>query len=166
MTGRAALASVAPLAGLGRGLLFALLWWALAEGRPDSWDLGLVAVAAALGASLVLLPPRGRRFSVAGLLSFLGFFLGHSVLGGIQVAAMALRPRLDLQPALVELPLALPPGAPQVLLTAALGMMPGTLGVELGEGRLRFHVLDSQLPAETAVRSLEARIRALFGERP
>lgn len=148
---------------LQRSLLFALLWWVLVEGRPDSWGLGLLAICAALWASLRQLPPGSRRLSLTGLLGYLAFFVSNSVRGGAQVAWMALRGRQALQPAILEWEMALPPGAPSVLLLNTLGLMPGTLGVELTDDRLRIHVVDERLPILAEVAVLEAHIARMFG---
>lgn len=142
---------------------FACLWWVLAEGRPDAWGLALAAVAAAVALSCVTLPPGERTISAAGLLGFIAFFLWHSVKGGVQVAAIALRPRLDLSPTTLEVTLWLPAGAPRVLMTAAIGLMPGTVGLQLEDDRLRLHVLDRRLPAAAEAQALQARIARLFG---
>ncbi len=149
------------MTALRRALVFALIWFALSEGRVDGLILGAVAVAAATWASLRLLPPTGLR--LAGLPGFLGFFLLNSLRGGAQVAAMALRGRAALRPGIVELDFALPPGLPGALLTGTLGLMPGTLGVSLDGARLRLHVLDTRLPVAAEARALEARIARLFG---
>lgn len=148
---------------LQRGLLFALLWWVSVEGRQDAWAMGLFAAVAASAASLALLPPGKYRISPGGALGFLGFFVWQSARGGMQVAAMALRPRLDLRPAVLDLSLALPPGLPRVLMAAVLGLMPGTVGVSLTGERLRVHVLDERLPAAAGMRRLEAHIARMFG---
>ena len=145
-----------------RGAGFAFLWWVLAEGRPDAWGLGLVAAVAGCVLSFRLLPPRREGISLAGLLAFAAFFLWHSARGGLQVATLALRPRPDLAPALLELPLSLAPGAPRVLMTAAIGLMPGTLGVCLEGDRLRLHVLDERLPAAAEAQALEKCIARVF----
>jgi multicomponent Na+:H+ antiporter subunit E len=145
---------------------FALLWWVLAEGRLDGWLLGGVGVAAATWASLRLAPPGARGVRAAPLLRFLGFFIWNSLRGGVQVACMALRPRPDLTPALLELELALPPGAARVLMLNTLGLMPGTLGVGLDAARLRLHVLDARLPVAAEARALEAHIARLFAAAP
>lgn len=150
-------------AALQRGLLFAVLWWISVEGRQDAWAMGLLAVIATTAVSLALLPPGKYRISAIGFLRFFGFFLWQSAKGGMQVAAMALHPRLDLQPVLLELSLALPPGLPRVLMAAVLGLMPGTVGVSLTEERLRVHVLDERLPVAAGMRRLEAHIARLFG---
>lgn len=152
-------------AALRRAPLFALLWWVLAEGRLEAWGLGAIAVAVATWASLHLLPPSRRRLALGGFLGFAGFFLRNSLRGGAQVAWMALRPRPGLRPALLELDLALPPGAPRVLMLNTLGLMPGTLGVRLDGDRLKLHVLDERLPVAAEARVLEAHIARLFGEK-
>lgn len=148
---------------LRRALLFAFLWWVLAEGRWAAWGLGAVAVAVATWASLYLLPPSRRSFTIGGFLGFAAFFLWNSLRGGTQVAWMALRLRPGLRPALLELELALPAGAPRVLMLNTLGLMPGTLGVRLDGDRLKLHVLDERLPVAAQARSLEAHIARLFG---
>lgn len=146
-----------------RAGLFALLWWILAEGRLDTWWLGAVGVAAATWVSLRLAPPGARGVRALPLLRFLGFFVWNSLRGGAQVALMALRPRPDLAPELLVLELALPPGTPRVLMLNTLGLMPGTLGVDLDAARLRLHVLDARLPVAAEARALEAHIARLFG---
>lgn len=151
---------------LTRGLLFALLWWVLAEGRAGSWGLGAVAVVAATAASLRLLPPGAQGVSGPALLRFLGFFLWSSLRSGTQVAALALRPRLDLRPIMLERHLALPPGVPRLLMLNTLTLLPGTIGVSLDEARLRIHVLDARLPVAAELRALEAHIARLFGAAP
>jgi multicomponent Na+:H+ antiporter subunit E len=148
---------------IGRGISFALLWWILAEGRHDGWLLGAPAVIVATWTSLRLLPPGEHPIRIAGLLGFLRFFLWHSILGGIQVAALALRGRAALQPGLIEVAVMLPPGRPSVLLVNVLGLMPGTVCVEMRNAALRLHVLDERLPVVTELRALESAIARLFG---
>lgn len=149
------------MTALRRALVFALVWLTLSEGRADGLILGAVAVAAATWASLRLLPPTGLR--LAGLPGFLGFFLVNSLRGGTQVAVMALRGPAALRPGVIEVEPALPPGLPRAMLTGALGLMPGTLGLALDGARLRLHVLDTRLPVAAEARALEARIARLFG---
>jgi multicomponent Na+:H+ antiporter subunit E len=148
---------------LARALLFALVWWVLAEGRADSWGVGLIFVALAVAASLRLRPPGRYRLSPVGLLAYAGFFLVQSVRSGLQVAAMALRPRLAIAPALFEIPLRLPPGPAVALLTGTLSLLPGTLSVRLDGATLGLHALDGRLPIEKEVRVAEAYIARLFG---
>ena len=145
-----------------RGLLFVALWWILAEGRNDGWLLGGIAIVAATWTSLKLLPPARQSMRLAGLMAFLRFFVWHSLRGGIQVAGMALRGRAALQPAIIELQVSLPSGSARILLVNALGLMPGTLGVDLDGANLRLHVLDDCQPIVAETRALEALITDLF----
>lgn len=147
---------------LRRGILLALLWWVLAEGRTDAWGVGAASVLLALLASLHLAPPGSIRLSLTGLLGFAGFFLMQSLRGGAQVALRALRPRMDLAPAMVELAVTLPAGLPRVLLVNTLNLLPGTVGVGLEGDRLRLHVLDARLPIAEEVRAVEARIARML----
>ncbi len=149
-----------------RGLPFAVLWWILAEGRLDGWLLGGIAVAAASWVSIKLLPPGNQSIRLAGLIGFLRFFLWNSLYGGMQVAAMALRGRTALQPGIVELPVTLTSSGARILLVNTLSMMPGTLGVDLDETSLRFHVLDERQPNVADARALEAAIAGMFASAP
>lgn len=147
---------------LRRTLLFAALWWVVAEGRADSWQVGWPAVVLALIASLALSRPAPLRLSPAGLAAFVAFFLVQSVLAGIQVARIAVRARLDLRPAILEIPTGLPDPRARVLLAATLSLLPGTLSVALAGDSLRLHVLDSRLGAEAEVGKVKARIVRLL----
>lgn len=140
-----------------------LLWWIVSENLPGSSGLGLVAILAALAASLYLLPPGTSKIRVGPLLGFFLYFVWNSLLAGLQVTRLALRGPEALNPAMLDLELALPAGPPVLLLVNAIGLMPGTLGVALTGKRLRLHTLDARLPVEAEIRALEDRIRPIFG---
>ncbi|MFZ5576107.1 MAG: Na+/H+ antiporter subunit E [Pseudomonadota bacterium] len=148
---------------LWRGVLFALLWWALTDGRPGSWGVGGVSVALATAASLALLPPVGTCVSRIGLVRFLVFFFVQSLRGGVQVAAFALRPRPGLRPGFHDIALRLPAGLGRILLANTLSLLPGTLSVELDGDRLCLHVLDETAPTEREVRVVEDRLAHMLG---
>ena len=146
-----------------RAAMFAVLWWILAEGNFVAWGVGLVSIILALAASLILLPPSSSRLSLTGLAGFLNFFLVQSLKGGVQVAVMALRPRLDLRPGMLKIPLYLPEGVGRVILVNTLNLLPGTLSVSLTTDSLRLHMLDERRPTEVQVRDVEARIARMLG---
>jgi multicomponent Na+:H+ antiporter subunit E len=148
---------------LWRSALFAVLWWALTDGRTDSWGVGSVSILAAVSLSLRLLPPVPTTVSRIGLLRFLLFFFLQSLRGGVQVAGFALRPRLSLRPGIHEIVLRLPEGIGRVLLANTLSLLPGTLSVGLEGNRLFLHVLDEQVPAEAEVRNAENRVAQMLG---
>ncbi|PKO93222.1 MAG: hypothetical protein CVU16_05605 [Betaproteobacteria bacterium HGW-Betaproteobacteria-10] len=149
-----------------RGLMALLLWWILTEGRAEAWGLGLLAVTLALWLSLKLLPPKKPGIRLIRLPGFVGFFIWNSILGGLQVAFIALRGRQALQPGVLDLIVGLPAGAPRLLLVNMLGLMPGSLGMQLDDDRLRLHGLDARRPLLAEVQALEQRIAHLFGIAP
>jgi len=155
----------APAALLLRLAVFAGLWWMLAEGEWRTWGLGVVVIAAAFTASLLLWPARAPRISLVGLALFVPFFLWQSLRGGVIVAKLALTPRLRLRPQLTELTLRLPPGPARVLLADALSLMPGTVSVGLVDDILTVHLLDRDLVSLADLQHAESRVASLFGLR-
>lgn len=144
-----------------RAALLCLLWWALTGGRSDAWGVGSIAIVMALVLSLKLMPP-SAGISLAGLAGFTIFFLLQSVKGGMQVARIALRPRLSVNPALIDISVRLPEGRAQVMLTGTLSLLPGTLARAIDGGRMQLHVLDKGMPAEQEVRTAEKWIARLL----
>ncbi len=128
-----------------------------------SWGVGLVTVIIALAVSLRLGPPAVRKFSLTRLPSFFLYFLVQSVRGGILVARMALRPRLDLQPAMMEFELRLADEPARIFLASVLNLLPGTLSAGLDGKNLHLHVLDRRMPIEREMRQAEGWVAWLFG---
>ena len=144
-----------------RVVIFALLWWILTEGAPNSWLIGAPVVLLAVLASEVLLP--GISWSLPGAIRFVPFFLWHSLHGGVDVARRALHPRLPISPELFDYRWRLPPGLPRVFMANTVSLLPGTLSAELDEEYLRVHVLDQTGTFVTGLAVVEARVARLFG---
>lgn len=144
-----------------RTAVLAGLWWVLTDGAGVS-VVGAVTVSAAAAASLLLYPPSATGISLAGLAGFAAFFLLRSLRAGTQVAAMALRPRLALAPAILTIPVRLQGDAELALLSATLNLLPGTLVAGSTPNHLLVHVLDARRPVEADVRAAELRIARLF----
>ena len=147
---------------LWRCLAFLGVWWVLCEGRPTNWGFGLAVAAVAAGSSLPL--NIGRRVRPAGLLRFAPFFLWRSFVAAVQVARLALSPRLRLRPALLSYRLRLRKPEAQVFLANTISLLPGTLTADLWEGQLRLHVLDSGPHIRDEVAAVEERVAVLFEE--
>ena len=141
----------------------ALVWGAVTEGASASWGAGALAVVGATGMSLMLAPPRGGKpLALWPMLCFAAYFIAHTTRAGVQVALLALHPRLPLAPACLEIPLRLPPGGARNLLLYVCTLMPGSLCVSVGATSMRVHVLDRRLAHGAAVRALETRIAAIW----
>lgn len=147
---------------LRRAAAFAALWWILTDGTVGSWPIGMAGVVLATALSLRMLPPAGMRFTITGVPRFLAFFVWHAMKSGVQVALMALRPRLDLHPAILEFDLHLPDDSARLFLASTLSLLPGTLSCGLDGSRLFLHVLDGRGANDAAVLAAEARVADLF----
>lgn len=147
-----------------RILLFSLLWWSMAEGDLRVWWLGAIAVVASVWASRRLLPPFDGQVRLPALLRLLAFFIGHSVMAGVQVSLMALRGRRSLQPALVTIDTRLKAGLPRLMLANLISLMPGSVCVGMDGEQMTLHVLDQRLPVNATVAAIESRIAAALGD--
>lgn len=145
-----------------RLILFTAIWWMLTGGGENAWGVGIVVILAALATSLRLLPAGPRRISLRGLLTFAVFFIARSVMAGTQVALIAIRPRLDLRPVIVEMHTRLKDESERVFLASTLSLLPGTLSAGLDGAILRLHILDERMPAEEEFRAVEARVARVF----
>ncbi|MCF7977388.1 MAG: Na+/H+ antiporter subunit E [Chromatiaceae bacterium] len=150
-----------------RLFVFALLWWLLTSGQQSAALFGVPFVAAAaLLSALARFRPRADAATLSpvaplSLLRLIGFFLWHSLLGGVDVALRAFRHPLPLQPDLIDYPLRLPPGPATVLMSGLVSLMPGTLSV-ICEDHLRVHVLDRHGHWHQDLERLERRIGAVY----
>lgn len=141
------------------------LWWILTEG-DGGWGFAIVVIPLIAWLSLFGAPPQARPIRLARVPAFVIFFLHQSLRAGIDVAVRTLRPSLPLQPALLRIPLMLPPGAPTWWLMLIVSLLPGTLSVRLEANMLELHCLDDRLDVEDDLRQTEARIADLFGCSP
>lgn len=146
-----------PGAAIWRAAWFLGVWLVVDGARVADLPAAAVAVALATWASLRLLPPRGSRFSIPGLVGLVRVFLYESVVAGVDVARRALDPRLPMRPGLLTYPIGFPPGSARNVFTTLTSLLPGTVPAG-DEGReLVYHCLDvdqpvlSQLAAEEVV---------------
>jgi multicomponent Na+:H+ antiporter subunit E len=144
-----------------RAVLFSIMWWALTDGAAGSWWIGVPAVACAVIISMALLQPAGIVWRE--VIGFVPFFLWHSLKGGADVTRRVFHPRLPIAPELIEYPLRLPPGLPQVALINITSLLPGTLSAEIEGQVLKVHVLDSRGDFLTELKALEQRVERMWG---
>lgn len=146
-----------------RTLLAALAWWIVSEGQPSALPVGLLAITAVVGLSLVLAPRPRQAVRLWGLVLFLGYFLSRSLLAGLDVARRILQPALPIDPILERVPLSLQPGPPRWLLANTLSLLPGTLTVALEDDMLVLHCLNHSSDRLAEIRAVERRVARVFG---
>lgn len=148
-----------------RLLLFAVLWWVLTEGASPMSAWGIAGIAAAVGLSLHVFPAGHWNWRLVPLIRFVPYFLWQSLLGGLDVAYRALRPKAVVQPEVVSHGFSLQQEPARVFFLWVVSLLPGTAAMNLQEDKARVHVLDTNLAAPEKLEELEKRIAALFGER-
>ena len=144
-----------------RGGFFAFLWLIITAGATNSWIVGGPVVILAVVVSRALLPVKlciWHEFFI-----FVPFFLYRSLLGGADVAWRAFHPVMPIVPELVEYPIRLPSGLPQVFMANTISLLPGTLSATLDQGVVRVHVLDSRSDFLAELNAVEQRVARLFG---
>lgn len=151
---------------------FILLWWLLTAGDVVSWLVGLPTVLLAwlayrhlrlrtvtASAPLVL-----TTLSWQGILRFIPFFLLESIRGGVDVAWRVWLLRIPVQPDFLVYSVHLPAGTARAVFLYTIGLLPGTLSVEMDDnGQLHIHALMADAAAQAGVVRLEQRIAAVFG---
>jgi len=145
-----------------RVALLAALWWMLSSGHLASWIVGAPTVVVAALVSRRLSPPWRTRLSPIATLQFAVFFLTRSVVGGIDVAARAVHPRLPLRPGFVTFELRLPPGNARIWMTNVISLLPGTLSAQQSGSTLTVHTIDLSAPVAENLRAIEDHIAAMF----
>lgn len=148
--------------GLGWALLYAAIWALFAEG--GGWAIGVPSVLLAVGLSLWL-GLRAWSLTLLRLPGFVWFVLKHMGLGAWDVALRALHPGRSLQPAWIDYRLRCDSPRIRLLLSAMVGLLPGTLASRIEGDCMRMHVLDERQPWEATLIELEARLTRLLPAR-
>ena len=143
-----------------RTLIFLVIWWVITEGNQASWWIGLPAVFLAVIISIILIP--ATIINWYELFKFIPYFIIRSFCGGIDVARRALHPKLPIVPALIDYPLRLPIGLPQVFFINTVSLLPGTLIADLQGDTLKVHVLDETSGFIDEIRSVELSVAKIF----
>lgn len=133
--------------------LFAVFWLLLAG--PGGWLAGLavaaMTAAIALWVNLPLPQLHWRR-----LPGFLGFFAVQLLRGGWDVARRALHPRLPLAPAWVSYRFNSRNPRVHLMLSAIVGLLPGTLASHWDNEQMAVHALDQRTDWRSTIARLES----------
>jgi len=136
--------------------------WALLSGNAG-WYLGLPSVALATFVAVQLqLLPWTMRLQHLPLFTF--FFLLASLLGALDVARRTLRLKAQIDPGWTRYDLHCQDPRHRLLLSAIIGLLPGTLCSRIEGDQLHIHLLDQSAEWQATARKLEQHLQKLFIE--
>ncbi|MBD3896269.1 Na+/H+ antiporter subunit E [Halomonas sp. ML-15] len=138
----------------------ALLWWVLTEGSAWAWGVPVILITA------LAMPLSGlSRLHLPACLALCPVALWLALRGGVQVALLACRPRLDLHSAVIDHRWScLPEGPGRLFMASLINLIPGTLTVRLAADRLVVHVLHLTPATTRDLAVLERRIARLHAD--
>lgn len=144
-------------------VVFAVVWWILAQDHGDAPAAGFVAVAAAVLLHTALGDRRRGLGSFRGSLRFLPFFLVQSVRGGWNVARTALAPGMPLAPTFVRYRTRIADEHARVFFLNTISLLPGTFSARLTGHEITVHLLTQDTAAVRGLEVLEERVAGAFG---
>jgi multicomponent Na+:H+ antiporter subunit E len=144
-------------------LAFSLVWFVLTGFDQASWLIGIPTVLLAVLASLFLSPGLSAPINPIAVLLFIPYFIGLSIMSGIDVLRRTFAPTPRIDPGIVTYQTGLT-GSPRILLTNIISLLPGTLSADLREDEIHVHVLDADIPVHANIRNLENRISRIFSQ--
>jgi multicomponent Na+:H+ antiporter subunit E len=149
-------------------ILLALAWVAL----TGQFTAGNLAIGFILGYLVLMLtrwdkdrPVYFRKFWL--VIRFAAFFLYELLLANLRMAYMVLKPRYDMRPGVVAVPLDLTTDLQITLLANLLTLTPGTLALDVADDRSELfvhtaHVEDVEAFRAEVKNGFERRIKELF----
>jgi multicomponent Na+:H+ antiporter subunit E len=152
-------------ASLRASIIFCL-WVIVAGLKPADLIAGAIATIVVTWISLRLLPADTLHFRPVKLARYAAHFIYQSIAAGIDVARLALDPRMPLRPGFVIYRPRLLPGASLDTFCTVSSLLPGTLpsGAD-ASGGLAIHCLDVTQPVARQLAEEEALFTETLGER-
>lgn len=146
-----------------RWAVYMLFWVVLAGTGTRDLIAGAAAACCASWVSLKLLAPGELSLRPVKALGLFLRFLWQSVVAGVSVALIALKPSLPLRPGIIRYGTALPEGTRRQAFTTYASLLPGTLPLGGdGEGGIAVHCLDKSQPVAEQLAVEEAKLSAVF----
>tara|TARA_Y100001973_G_scaffold13350_1_gene18709 strand:+ start:5083 stop:5571 length:489 start_codon:yes stop_codon:yes gene_type:complete len=149
--------------------LFLLAFWLLLQNKIS---VGATLLGLILAVIIPLYTLRARDYRTTlhhPLLGVQYFFilLGDIIVSNFNIAAIILRPRKNIKPALIEYPLEISGSVPITILASTIILTPGTISAELGrDGRsILIHALnveDPQATVQQIKQRYERRLKEIF----
>ncbi|MGK0187569.1 MAG: multicomponent K+:H+ antiporter subunit G [Verrucomicrobiales bacterium] len=146
---------------IGQGGVLVSIWLLLSGGDLGALMIGVPAVAVAI--FLIHSMPNTQGVSIRPwrLARFVPFFLKQSLRGGIDVAFRAFGAKPRLSCGVIPFETSLPESA-RVFFANVIGLLPGTLTIQIKGDSLLIHTLDHTKDVDQDLRILEAQVAHLF----
>lgn len=124
-----------------RNVLLALVWVALTgQFTPANLFAGFVVAYLIMGLSQQIMNT-GKYFTkVRSVLGFAAFFIWEMVVSGLRVSYRVLSPRLNVQPAVIAVPLDVKTNREITLLANLITLTPGSLSLDVSSNRQVIYV--------------------------
>jgi len=161
-------------------LQFTLLFvfWLVLSGRYEAKYISIGALSAGLVTFLTndlfySLFDRGKKeqinarhtfLQLGRFLTYLPWLLSRIIIANIQVAYLVLHPRMPIKPVLLQFRTRLQRSFAQVILGNSITLTPGTVTVNLENGKYTIHVLVPPLARELLEARMQNKIGAIFME--
>lgn len=126
-------------------LILAIAWVALTgEFTPTNFFVGFILVYVTLRLTQQTADTQRYLRRVRVFISFIFFFLWELLVASVRVAGWVLKPRLDMKPAVVRVPLDVTRDVEITLLANLITLTPGTLSLDVSPDKksLFVHVFD------------------------
>lgn len=124
-----------------RNVLLALAWVALTgQFTPTNFIAGFVMAYLIMGLTRQIMRSSNYFTKVRAVLGFILFFIWALIVASLRVVYRALSPRLNLQPAVVAVPLDVKTDAEIMLLANLITLTPGTLSLDVSSDRRTMYV--------------------------
>ncbi|NVM21645.1 MAG: Na+/H+ antiporter subunit E [Desulfobacterales bacterium] len=149
-------------------ILFA--FWMLLSGKFDAFHLGLGAICCTLVAYLFhdLLFANVRvgdmRIVTARFIAYIPWLIEQIVLANIHVASLVLRPKMPIDPQIIEFKTKLETDISCVTLANSITLTPGTITIDIKDGVYYVHALSQKVADDLNAGEMEDRVAHIFME--
>ncbi len=151
-----------------------LVFWLALSGRLDPVFVTLGVISAALLTPVsehLITTVLGRReerprINLLALASYLLWLVSRIPPAGVSVAATVMHPRRAPRPGVVRFRTGLSSPAARTLLANSITLVPGTMTINVEDGRFTVHAFDPPSTADLASAAMQRRIARVFGLEP
>lgn len=147
-----------------------LALWLVLSGHYDVFHITLGLICCALVSFFshdLLFPvfPWGGSFTVFfRFMGYLPWLFYQIILANLHVAKMVLHPRMPIEPAIIQFKTKLKSGISQTTLANSITLTPGTITVDIRDGKYFVHALTKKVASDLLSGEMEKRVASIYDE--